>query len=92
LVRPSAFVVSEENLLGVLQTRVEGRIRLAAFYHAARQRLAMLIPVLSPDQASNLCFAIRASLPGFLESAYGQVMMGGHVVARDELRPSKARW
>lgn len=77
------FVVSEENLLGVLQTR-EGRIRLP-LYPRARQRLAMLIPVLSPDQGVDLCFAIRDPA-GFLNSAYGQVMMGGHVVAPDEFK------
>jgi hypothetical protein len=39
----------------------------------------MLIPLLSPDRAVDVCFAIRDPAR-LLSSAFGQVMMGGDVV------------
>ncbi|WP_386684296.1 hypothetical protein [Loktanella sp. R86503] len=81
--RAKRFVVSEENFLGVLQTR-QGRVRLP-LYPRARERLGMLIPVLSPERGVDLCFAIRDPA-GFLNSAYGQVMMAGHVIASDQFK------
>ena len=76
-------VVSEENFIGVLQTR-KGRVRLP-LYPRARQRLMMLIPVLAPTQGVDLCFALRDPA-AFLNSAYGQVLMGGHVVGTDAFK------
>ena len=71
------LVVSEENFIGVLQTR-RGRVRLP-LYPRARQRLAMLIAALAPAQGVDLCFAVREPA-AFLNSAYGQVLMGGQRV------------
>ena len=76
-------VVSEENFIGVLQTR-KGRVRLP-LYPRARQRLMMLIPVLAPGQGVDLCFALRDPA-AFLNSAYGQVLMGGHVIGTDAFK------
>ena len=74
------LLVSEENFIGVLQTR-KGRVRLP-LYPRARQRLTMLIPVLAPAQGVDLCLAIREPAR-FLNSAYGQVLMGGHAITPD---------
>ncbi|MFZ3583900.1 hypothetical protein ACOI1H_17260 [Loktanella sp. DJP18] len=79
----SRLVVSEENFLGVLQTR-KGRVRLP-LYPRARQRLGMLIPVLAPGQGVDLCFALRDPA-GFLNSAYGQVLMGGQRISPDDFK------
>ena len=76
-------VVSEENFIGVLQTR-KGRVRLP-LYPRARQRLMMLIPVLAPSQGVDLCFALRDPAT-FLNSAYGQILMGGHVIDTDTFK------
>lgn len=77
------IVVSEENFIGVLQTR-KGRVRLP-LYPRARQRLMMLIPVLAPTQGVDLCFALRDPAT-FLNSAYGQVLMGGHMISPDDFK------
>ena len=77
------LVVSEENFIGVLQTR-KGRVRLP-LYPRARQRLMMLIPMLAPSQGVDLCFAMRDPA-AFLNSAYGQVLMGGHLISPDDFK------
>ncbi len=76
------LVISEENFIGVLQTR-KGSIRLP-LYPKARMRLGMLVPLLAP-QGVDLCFAVRDPAT-FLNSAYSQVLMSGLLISVAEFK------
>ncbi len=81
--RAQRVLISEENFIGVLQTRA-GRVRLP-LYPRARQRLDVLIAALAPDAGIDLCLGIRDPA-GFLNSAYCQVLLGGHATAPDRFK------